>query len=94
LGYKNEHAYRGHAAGDEKYYRAWIGEEQGQRALVIASGRGVSPSELKQQLIAARNARPHASGRIPGSPGKSGGNPYYQFMEDYGMYDREDWVDY
>lgn len=86
-GYRNDLDRRGHAAGDEKYYRAWARTEQGQQALAqIANSPGKTEADLKRELIAARNTRPHA--------GRNGGAAYYEFMEEYDLYDVEDWIDY
>jgi hypothetical protein len=89
-GFRNiseQRAYgREHGAGDKKYFNAWLNTEQGQRAKEIARENGISSRELRQQLINARNQRPHGS--------RSGGPAYQEFMEEYDMYDQEDWVDY
>jgi hypothetical protein len=89
-GFRSHNDYRGyfkeHGAGDEKYYRAWLRTEQGQQAQAIAADNQISPRELKQQLINARNSRPRG--------GRSGGSAYQEFMEEYDMYDQEDWIDY
>jgi hypothetical protein len=96
IGYKSQYAYTksGRAAGDTKNFNAWLRSDQGQRAKAIAANSNKTVSQLKQEFLAARNARPHASGRIPGTPGKSGGSAYYEFMEEYDMHDQEDWIDY
>lgn len=93
-GFRSHHEYRGyyreHGIGDQRYFNAWLRTEQGQQAQEIARERGLSKRELRQQLINARNARPHAGGRNP----ERGGQAYYDFMEDYDLYDQEDWIDY
>jgi hypothetical protein len=88
MGYKSHHAYRKNAAGDEKYFQAWIRTSQGQRAFDTLRTRNPSakPSDLKQELIAARNARPSRKRR--------GGAAYTNFMSNYGMTDDRDWVEY
>ena len=89
-GFKSHYAYRAyfqeHGAGDKKYFNAWLNTEQGQRAKQMAKDRGISTRELQQQLINARNSRPHA--------GRGGGEAYTEFMDEYDMYDQEDWIDY
>lgn len=88
MGYRSHHAYRSHASGDEKYFRAFMNTPEGQAALASAQNRNpnFTASDLKQQLIAARNARPHG--------GNSGGTAYYDFMEEYDYADYEDFDPY
>ncbi len=89
MGYRNEHDYRGHAAGDNKQFNSWLNTEQGQRALDHARDTGRSKNDLKSEFIGARNGRPH-----PGS-GNPGNDAYHDFMDDYGMGDYgDDWADY
>jgi hypothetical protein len=89
MGYHNEHAYRGHAAGDTKQFNSWLNTEQGQHALETAKANGLSKTELKSQFVGARNGRPH-----PGS-GKTGNDAYHEFMEEYDLEDYgDDWADY
>lgn len=78
--------YRSHGSGDEKFFRSWLRTEQGQESLSTAKDNGLSQRELKQQLINARNSRPH--GRRPA------GQAYLDFMDDYDLHDAEDWIDY
>jgi hypothetical protein len=89
MGYPSHYTYRKNAAGDKKYFEAWARTSQGRQAIVNGRARGMKVTEVKMQLIGARNDRPH-----PGS-GKGGGQRYTNFMADYDMADDgEDWVDY
>jgi hypothetical protein len=89
MGYKSHYEYRKNSEGDKKYFSAWAQTSQGRNAIANGKARGLSKSEVKLQLIAARNDRPH-----PGS-GKGGGQAYQGFMVDYDMMDDgDDWVDY
>lgn len=88
LGFKSEYAYRnsGQASKDDKYVRAMLRSEQGRHVLDIAKQQGKSVSEVRQQLLAARNAQPHH--------GRPGGEAYYAFMDEYELYDYDEWMDY
>lgn len=89
-GFRSHYDYRDyhrkHGEGDEKFFRSWLRSDQGQQAREQARERGLSARELKQQLINARNSRPHGD--------RSGGPAYHDFMDEYDMYDQEDWLDY
>lgn len=88
LGFRSEYNYRksGQAGKDDKYVRAMLRGETGQHIAQKAREQGKSPAEVRQELLAARNARPHG--------GRAGGQAYYDFMEEYDLYDQEDWLDY
>jgi hypothetical protein len=88
MGYRSNYDYRKNASGDKKYFDAWMRSGQGRYALSQAKERGLTRVQLQQQLIAARNARPH-----PGS-GTPAGSAYIEFQEDYDLIDVDDWVDY
>jgi hypothetical protein len=99
MGYRNERERSKFGKGDDAYFKSWVRTEQGQRAiarakeLARADGVPYRPGDLKSELIAARNARPHGSGRVPGTPGKPAGDAWLRFMERYDM-DTDDYVDY
>lgn len=91
MGYKNERDRSKHGKGDDAYFSAWTRTEQGKHALEVARARARAegipfrPTDLKAELIAARNARP--SSKRPAR------EPWLRFMELYDM-DTEDYVDY
>jgi hypothetical protein len=105
MGYASHHEYRkpqrggSHTARDQKYYDNWLGTDAGQHARETARAMGVTNTELKRDLIAARNSRPHGprignTGKYAGG-GKPGGAAYQDFMEEYDLMDYgDDWVDY
>ena len=99
MGYRNERDRSRLGKGDDAYFRAWVRTDQGKRAMQVAQARAqvegipFRSGDLKSELIAARNARPHAHGKVPGTPGKPAGEAWLRFMETYDM-DTDDYVDY
>lgn len=96
MGYRSHRQYRGHSKGDSKYFDRWKDTSHGreviakERALAQAEGRKYSESELKQRLIAARNARPHGDRyRRPGEPGRPAGGAFQDFMDRYDVDDED-----
>jgi hypothetical protein len=91
MGYRNERERSKYGKGDDAYFNAWIRTEQGQRALEVALARAEAqgytfrPTDLKAQLIAARNSKP--------SRNRPPGDAWIFFMDEYEM-DTDDYVDY
>lgn len=82
-GYKNDLARRGHASGDRNYINAHLNTEQGRRDLTRAQELGRTREQYGQELIAARNGRPHPGSNNPGN------QAYHDFIEDYEYEDYE-----
>jgi hypothetical protein len=96
MGYRSHRQYRGHASGDSKYFNSWKHTQHGreviakERAIAQREGRRYSESELKQRLIAARNARPHGDRyRRTGEVGRPAGEAFRDFMDRYDVDDED-----
>jgi hypothetical protein len=97
-GFRNENQRR-HSPdrrdANDKYFKAWAKTPAGKRAITQAKaqakaeGRAYRPGELKTELIAARNDRPHPGGRNP-----SGGRLWQEFGQKYGLFGYRDYVRY
>lgn len=79
---------------DAKYFRSWARSNQGKAAIAqaktqaAAQGRKYRPEELRTELIAARNDRPHPKS------GKAGGAQWRAFRDKYDLAGFPDFVKY
>lgn len=96
VGYRSEYDYRrsGRASGDANWFKAFLNSPQGQHAASQARSQGKSMTDLRQEAIRARNDSPSKSGKgkAMGTPGRPAGQSWYEFMEEYDLYDYEDFI--
>lgn len=97
MGYRSNLQYRReHASADNKYFKSWSDTPQGrdiiakEKTRAHAAGQRYSESELRQRLIAARNARPHGARYRSGQPGRPAGPAFQDFMDRYDIDDERD----
>lgn len=97
LGFSNARGYNvRESAGDKRYFSQWARSPNGreiiakERARAAAEHRPYSESDMKQRLIAARNARPHGDRFRQGRPGTPAGSAFTEFLERYDIDDERD----
>lgn len=97
-GFKNENQRRKNPErrdADSKYFNAWAKSTAGKRAIdqakaqAKAEGRPFRRTELRTELIAARNDRPHPGGASP-----AGGDLWRAFGQKYQIFGFVDYVKY